>query len=93
MEKHDRLASPLILKPLFCLNGQSVGIALILEGSHVPTEGLVLKESGNRGQEYPVSVQDTQLDQKDLEKLSDLKLKGETDILQAFMQYLGGYRL
>lgn len=43
---HDRLASPLILRPLACANGEAVGLALILEGPSVPPGGVVLKNEG-----------------------------------------------
>ena len=43
---HNRLASPLIIRPIACLSNQAVGIALILETPQIPPDGLVLKTTG-----------------------------------------------
>ena len=76
----DRYASPLILKPLLCLDNRSCGIALILEGSPVPS--LMLK--GKAG------TPDHQLTAADVKRLPNLKLNNKTNVLVAFLDYLGG---
>lgn len=40
---HDRLASPLILRPLACAGGKYVGLAVILNAPTQPPGGLILK--------------------------------------------------
>ncbi|GCF10226.1 type III-B CRISPR module RAMP protein Cmr1 [Dictyobacter arantiisoli] len=89
IEQGGRFASPLILKPLTCKNNQSVGIAFILEGSNLPAEGIILVEKDNKDNTYPVEAQ---LTAADLKQLPELKLQGQTDILKAFMNYLGENR-
>jgi CRISPR-associated protein Cmr1 len=77
---HERLASPLILRPLACKGGLAVGLAAILKGSHMPP--LILKEV-----EKPVEAQ---LSKEDLTMLPNLNFNNQTDVLQAFMDSLGG---
>lgn len=82
-EENERLASPLILRPLACIGGSAVGLAVLLKGSHLPP--LVLR--GVVGNRYAY------LNKSDLAQLPELNyqtLKGETDILQAFLNNLGG---
>jgi CRISPR-associated protein Cmr1 len=77
---YERLASPLILRPLVCKGGSAVGLAAILKGIYIPP--LVLKEVGE-------SVE-AQLSEQDLTMLPNLNLDHQTNILQAFMDSLGG---
>jgi CRISPR-associated protein Cmr1 len=80
-EGNERLASPLILRPLVCGDERAIGLAVVLKGSQIPP--LVLK-----GTNKPVEAQ---LDKSDLTKLPNLnadKLNGETDVLQAFLNDL-----
>lgn len=73
---YDRFASPVILRPLACQGGQSVGIALILEGTQVfkIPGGLALKAEG---QEL-YKVEAAQLP----------PLKGNPDVLEAFLDFI-----
>lgn len=75
----DRLASPLILRPIAC-NGNSVGLALILEGPRQPKGGLLLK--GAPGGPRVKS------DLQPAEAARIKPLAGNTDILQAFLDTL-----
>ncbi len=82
---NERLASPLILRPLACADGSSTGLAAMLKGSRLPP--LVLKE----GEQLVKTGLNAQLDQNDLALLSELDddcLDGETDVLQAFLNDL-----
>lgn len=79
-KEYERLASPLILRPLVCKDGLSVGLAAILKGSYIPP--LIVKETGE-----PVEAQ---LNEQELTMLPNLNLNHQTDILQAFMNFLGG---
>ena len=81
-QEKDRLASPLILKPLACQGNKALGLALILEGVNLP-EPLVLKEKSRE-----VSVKLTPDEAKRIVPLRDDPLKVETDVLQAFLNYL-----
>lgn len=83
--ENERLASPLILRPLVCGNRRAIGLAVLLKGSQLPP--LALKDVNKPA--------DAQIDKSDLAKLEQLnkeKLKGETDVLQAFLNSLGGRR-
>jgi CRISPR-associated protein Cmr1 len=83
-DKIERLASPLILRPLLCKDGRAVGLAVLLEGPRIPPSGLRLVEKGNR-KSYTV---DAMLTQKEANTIP--VLKSETDVLQAFMKYVSG---
>jgi CRISPR-associated protein Cmr1 len=86
-EDHDRLASPLLLRPIVCSNG-AAGLAAILEWiplnqgnePYTPPGGLILK--GAPGDPV-VKSNLTKSEAMDI-----LPLKGEEDILQAFLNYL-----
>lgn len=88
--EHDRLASPLILRPLACANGQYVGIALILQTERTPPGGLALKNaqtkapiaSGLDSHLDPVTGEPTQI------QANHPDYNGNADILQAFLDTL-----
>lgn len=78
---HDRLASPLILRPLACANNRAVGLALILESPDTLPGGLILKDApGNP------SVQ-SKIDAK-TEAPKIEPLRGDADVLRAFLNFL-----
>lgn len=79
---HDRLASPLLLRPLACANDQAVGLAAILEGTGVGElpGGLILKGAP---EDFPVEAV---LEPGEARKIEPLR--GETDVLQAFLNTL-----
>jgi CRISPR-associated protein Cmr1 len=83
---HDRLASPLILRPLLFQNEQNgktvslvVGLAAILDAPRVPARGLELK-----GKTKTLVLSDLSSD----ETKQILPLKGNSDVLQAFLNTL-----
>ena len=80
-KNYDRLASPLILRPLGCQNGEFVGLALLLTGSKIGDTELILKSSS---QSLPVSAT---LTDKEAEKISEhhTGLNKNVDVLQAFL--------
>ncbi|NLF14617.1 MAG: type III-B CRISPR module RAMP protein Cmr1, partial [Anaerolineaceae bacterium] len=80
--EHERLASPLILRPLACAGG-AVGLALRLEGSGALPDGYVLRPKG--GASMPVEVHLTEAEARQIDPLD-----GEPDVLAAFMNYLQG---
>jgi CRISPR-associated protein Cmr1 len=91
-ESHDRLASPLILKPLACKDGKAVGIALVLQGTglfreedgtRVPREQPILKTKERPDAEWTVDVQLTAAEAHQIPMLN-----GNPDVLQAFLDYL-----
>lgn len=54
-QSSERLASPLILRPLPCGRDSAVGLALVLAGDRLPPGGLVLvPEDRHRNGKYPV---------------------------------------
>lgn len=85
-KEHDRLASPLILRPLKCKDGQvvkAVGVALVLDTSRTPPKGLLLSEKGNEDHPYRVNSALTPAEAGALPML-----KGETDVLKAFLKHI-----
>ncbi|MEI2693360.1 MAG: type III-B CRISPR module RAMP protein Cmr1 [Anaerolineae bacterium] len=76
----DRLASPLILRPLATTNDQAVGLAAVLIGCEEPRGGVILK-IGRRNQRVQTDVNEG-------EAARIRPLNGNTDILQAFLNTL-----
>jgi len=79
-EESRRFASPLILRPLVCGDNRAVGVALLLEGSRIPPPGGIILDYD------PTSTVDTQLTPTEARAIP--VLHGQTDVLQAFMNYL-----
>jgi CRISPR-associated protein Cmr1 len=83
----ERLASPLILRPLACGGNKGVGLTAILKTPHKPPGGLVLK--GN-GIEEKVEMKLTKKDALKIEPLKAFASKlenddDEVDVLEAFI--------
>lgn len=76
----QRFASPLILRPFVCKDDLAVGIALLLEGSRIPPPGGIELDYD------PTTPIDTQLTPAEASAIP--VLHGQTDVLQAFMNYL-----
>lgn len=81
-EDYERLASPLILRPLECSGGQGVGLALVLDGTSLPPGGLLLKDLQGQGS-WNVDAVLTQAEARQIVPLGQ-----QTDILQAFLNTL-----
>ena len=82
----DRLASPLILRPIQCADKKCVALGLILDSPRKPENGVALKnlKSGS------ITVSPT-LDENEFAILAQnglTPLKNKTDVLQAFLDYL-----
>jgi len=80
-EKMERFASPLILRPFLCRDNRAVGLILLLEGSRVDLENLVLEDQDKI--KHPVKGI---LTKSEAQKIT--VLNSETDVLQAFLKYL-----
>ncbi|TEB13241.1 type III-B CRISPR module RAMP protein Cmr1 [Pelotomaculum propionicicum] len=78
----ERLASPLILRPLACKDG-AVGMAVVLEGTGVGMVpgGLVLEKEEGPEKSWPVEAM---IDANEAQKIQPLN--GEPDVLQAFLK-------
>lgn len=76
----ERLASPLILRPLLCGNGRAVGLAAILQTERRPPGGLVLTDGSSN---WPVR---SDVDPAEAARIPPLH--GETDVLLAFLKTL-----
>jgi CRISPR-associated protein Cmr1 len=76
----DRLASPLILRPIACAGGKAVGIALILNTPQEPPGGLILKGAPGNPR---VTRQLTPDEARHIQPLN-----GATDVLKAFLDTL-----
>ncbi|NTV66006.1 MAG: type III-B CRISPR module RAMP protein Cmr1 [Oscillochloris sp.] len=79
---HDRLASPLILRPLACADNRYIGLALVLHAPRTPPDGLKLK---GYAPSDPLTIK-----LNDEEAANVLSLNGKTDVLRAFLDYLEG---
>lgn len=77
--KHDRLASPLILRPLLCEDGRAIGLASVLDTNMTPPNGIELQGRDRR------RVQ-SMLTQDEAKRI--LPLKGNPDVLDAFFNTL-----
>lgn len=80
---NDRLASPLILRPLACANNQAVGLVLILEHPDLLPGGLVLKEGQKN---HPVQSLDKTGPSNEVQAIK--LLQGDPDVLRAFLNSL-----
>lgn len=78
---HDRLASPLILRPT-TIGGRTHGLALVLDGPRTPPGGLKLTKAPR---EPRVEHELTPGEAERIEALD-----GQTDVLQAFLDSLPG---
>jgi CRISPR-associated protein Cmr1 len=77
--KAERLASPMILKPVACSGNRAVGMAFVLNAPRFLPDGLELK-GAERGSQPRASVK---------EEASDIRpLNGRADVLQAFLDDL-----
>lgn len=83
-KESERLASPLILRPLACKNNTFVGLALLLKGNQVISKELKLVKNKDR-QSYPDKIE-TEPTSAEAKKIPPLY--GESDVLQAFIKYL-----
>ncbi len=86
----ERLASPIILKPLACRDGAYVGLALILEGTGIEEEQLMLKTQG-QAKEWPVKAafdQGESLVVANENSTSPIRINSQINALQAFLKYL-----
>ena len=84
-EKKYRFASPLILRPFLCRDNWAVGLALLLDGSRVDYNNLMLEEQD--GTTHLVQGMLTVQEAKNIPVLD-----GKTDVLQAFMNDLKGVK-
>ncbi|MFZ1631825.1 MAG: type III-B CRISPR module RAMP protein Cmr1, partial [Anaerolineae bacterium] len=85
--KHDRLASPLILRPIACANGQAVGLAAVLEAPIKPPGGWLLKGAPGSPTHPPIEARLTSTSEANaIKPLKDVG--GETNVLLAFLKSL-----
>lgn len=93
LDKSERLASPLILKPLACQNGKYVGLAVILDGTGVDEDRLILKTQEGTEKEEHVKYAFDSIESLVVGKDSSgnqIKIDSSTNALQAFLKYLEG---
>jgi len=81
---YERLASPLILRPLACADG-AVGLAVVLEGTGVTVlpDSLILRKKEEVDISWPVEAA---IEAQEAQELSPLN--GIPDVLQAFLKKL-----
>lgn len=90
LKDYERFTSPLILKPLACQNNDTVGLAIILEGTSIGSQQLVLKTQEGKQEQWNAEAF---LGPREIVELTDengkkVKLDAKTDVLQAFIKYL-----
>jgi CRISPR-associated protein Cmr1 len=83
-DKQDRLASPLILRPLLCRNNQAVGLALLLEGNPLPEAGVILVKQKDNYKHYPARVKLSVDEARNIPALQE-----NTDVLEALINQFG----
>lgn len=89
LEAYERLASPLILKPLACQEGEYMGLALILEGSGLDKEQLVLETQEEPKQKWNVEAPLDPGETLTLRyRMYQTQINSQTDILQEFLKFL-----
>ena len=86
-ESKERFASPLIVRPFLCRDNRAVGLALLLEGSRVDLERLILQDEDKIFHTERGTL--TLGEARSLTKKVPA-LQNETDVLQAFMNLLKG---
>jgi CRISPR-associated protein Cmr1 len=87
----ERFASPLILKPLSCRDEAYLGLALILEGTKVEDEQLLLKTQEGKKEEWNAESafqigESLVIDQDN--SFLPIRVDHQTNALQAFLKYL-----
>ncbi len=83
LTESDRWASPLLLRPLACKDDKAVGLAIILE-SVIPEDlQLIYEDMGKKVSDCHVEVI---LDDKEAKVI--VPLKGNKDVLDAFLKYV-----
>jgi len=90
LKTSERFASPLILKPLACREGVYVGLALILEGTSLNGNQLILKTQEGKEGEWNVEAS---LGSSETLLLKDSsgnlhQIDSQTNALKAFLKYL-----
>lgn len=91
LENYNRLASPLILKPLACQNGNFIGLAFILTGNNIEGEQAILKAQEGQPESWQVEIS---LEPGEAFTLTgpnrsfQAKIDSQTDVLQVFLKYL-----
>ncbi len=77
----DRLASPLILKPVACADGQAVGLVAVLVTPSAPPHGLEIEELPESKQEVEWQVATDEANSTPIRKV----LHGQTNVIEAFL--------
>jgi CRISPR-associated protein Cmr1 len=86
---YERFASPLILKPLACQGGDVVGLAIILRGTSLGKQQLVLKTQEGTQQQWNVTASLSPGETLELTPENrKIRLNSATDVLQAFIKFL-----
>lgn len=90
LARFDRLASPLILRPLACAGDQAAGLALILEnGCQLDELGVKLKAIEGTEQDWRVRTELDAAKAAMIVKPDGTKLLGDaTNVLKAFLNFL-----
>ena len=81
----NRLSSPLIFRPVECVNG-ALGIVLILEAPRTPVGGLYLKKAYR---DRNITSELTEMEARQIDANSHKnRMNGHTSVLEAFLDFL-----
>lgn len=85
-QSYERLSSPLILRPIACANGESVGLALILNNPPLPDVELIEPQPGGRVVSRGMVI--TDLDPADIPNIAPMvrASAAETNVLKSFLK-------
>jgi CRISPR-associated protein Cmr1 len=84
--EHERLSSPLILKPVACEDGKFIALALVMETPKLSFDDIHLFASKNGFDIGKVETDLTDNEAKTLTKNGLTLLKNEKDVLKAFLE-------
>ena len=90
LDTSERLASPLILKPLACQNGRYVGLAAILDGTELDEGRLLLKTQDGSKEDHVKYIfgSGESLAVGEDSSRNPIPVDSSTNALQAFLTYL-----
>lgn len=78
---YERLASPLILRPISCAEEKFVGLAIVLDSPRTPPGGLFLDGKGFSGK-----VNNRELNSQEISRIKPMN--GKSDVLMAFLDWV-----
>jgi CRISPR-associated protein Cmr1 len=87
--RYERMASPLIIKPVPVGDNLAVGLAIVLDGIFMPPNGLEIIEYHNKKAKppKPITWQKLTVEEANSQPIKDI-LNGNNDVIAAFLEEL-----